>query len=96
MAPRITGNLSIGGPAPVPSRVSKLQAELQLHLLGELTSVESLIEQAAQAGDPGMRIYWRSTSHIERSHFALAAIAYEKGWSPAYVDELFVQAAQLG
>lgn len=79
----------------VPARISKLQAELQLYMMGELASIEAMIEAAANAGDVGLRIYWRSTSHIERNHLALAAIANAKGWSAEQVDQWFIDAAQL-
>lgn len=83
-------------PTPtVPARISKLQAELQLYMMGELASIEAMIEAAAAAGDVGLRIYWRSTSHIERNHLALAAIANAKGWTAEYVDQMFIDAAQL-
>lgn len=83
-------------PVPVvPARISKLQAELQLHLMGELASIEAMIEAAAAAGDVGLRIYWRATSHIERNHIALAAIANAKGWSGEQLDQMFIDAAQL-
>lgn len=79
----------------VPARISKLQAELQLYMMGELASIEAMIEARANAGDVGLRIYWRSTSHIERNHLALAAIANAKGWSAEQVDQWFIDAAQL-
>lgn len=85
-------------PAPaviVPSRISKLQAELFLYGTGQLTGVQAKIAEKLAAGDEGYDIYWRSSSHFERSHLALAAIAYEMSWSPAQLDSMFIEAAKL-
>lgn len=84
-------------PAPsviVPARISKLQAELYLYITGQLDAVEAKISEKLAAGDKGYDIYWRSSSHFERDHLALVALAYELGWTQEQVDTMFIEASQ--
>lgn len=93
------GEVFVSPPAPVfvvPGRISKLQAELYLYSFGQLAAVQAKIAEKLATGDAGYDIYWRSASHFERDHIALAAIAYEMGWTTEQLDAMFVAAATLG
>lgn len=91
MAPRITGNISLTGPAPVPAKVSKLQAVLALHMSGNLQAVEA----AVAADGPGTQLYWATVSEIHRNHIVVAGIAYALGWTSEQLDQMFRDAAQI-
>lgn len=82
-------------PVVVPFKISKLQAELFLYYTGMLDTVQDAIAAKKAAGDVGYDIYWRSASHFERNHLALAAIAFELGWSDQMLDTLFIEASKI-
>lgn len=78
-------------PEPVPFRISKLQAEMQLYFMGELDSVTTLIN----SGNPGIGIYWRAASHIHRNHPMIEIIQVLKEWTNAQIDQMFIDASKL-
>ena len=81
-------------PSPVvPTKVHKLWLVKVLIGRDEMDAVDDLIQTKAAAGDKGYKRYWEAVSEIYRNDLALAAFAYEFGWSAADVDERFIEAA---
>lgn len=86
-------------PASVPPSISRMQAELELHATASPTNAgKTLLDDVnaaiAAAADPTIGIYWNTVTAFERQHPKLLAMAQAMGWSSAYVDQLFVSAAQ--
>jgi hypothetical protein len=79
-------------PAPPPLRVSMAQARVALSAAGLLASVDALV---TGRGDAAMQQAWEYGSEVTRDGAMVAAISQALGWSDAFVDDLFRQAAAV-
>lgn len=73
---------------PVPLSISRFQARAALYLAGLLDDVEALMSHP----DTPMlaKLAWADAKDFERDSPTVAAMADQLGWSPSFVDELFV------
>lgn len=78
---------------PVPATVSSAQLRIQLHRLGLLSDVETVV-QAAGANDPEVLIRWNAPT-MERHNPMLIALAAQVGLDDADCDDIFRQAALI-
>ncbi len=78
-------------PPVVPTVVTMRQARLALYGAGLLDQVNALVS----ASTPDVRIEWEFASELRRDWPTLVALSAGLGLTPAQVDNLFTQAAQL-
>lgn len=71
--------------------VSPLQAKVELLERALLDEVEAVI---AASGDPVVQLAWNSATQFARLSPLVLVIAEELEWDDAYLDNLFVEAAQ--
>lgn len=74
----------------VPTKITRLQAKLQLLEIGLLDEVEVLVEQ-----DRKVKLYWNDADNFYRTDEILLGMATALGLSDAQLDDLFLQASKL-
>lgn len=74
----------------VPTKISRLQAKLQLLEIGLLDEVEILVEQ-----DRKVKLYWNDADNFYRTDEILLGMATALGLTDTQLDDLFLQASKL-
>lgn len=82
-------------PAPVPTIVSKRQADKALYLAGRLADVEAAINAMPEPDKTLSRIDWEKATQIERDWPLTQQLATGLGLTQADLDDLFTTAAGL-
>lgn len=74
----------------VPTKISRLQAKLQLLEIGLLDEVEDLVAQ-----DRKVQLYWKEADNFYRTDSILLSMATAIGLTDEQLDELFIEASKL-
>lgn len=74
----------------VPTKITRLQAKLQLLEISLLDEVEVLVEQ-----DRKVKLYWNDADNFYRNDEILLGMATALGLTDAQLDDLFLQASKL-
>ena len=74
----------------VPTKISRLQAKLQLLEIGLLDEVEDLVAQ-----DRKVQLYWKEADNFYRTDSILLSMATTIGLTDEQLDELFIEASKL-
>ena len=74
----------------VPTKISRLQAKLQLLEIGLLDEVEDLVAQ-----DRKVQLYWKEADNFYRTDSILLGMATTIGLTDEQLDELFIEASKL-
>lgn len=74
----------------VPTKITRLQAKLQLLEIGFLDEVEEMVKQ-----DRRVELYWTDATNFYRTDEILLGMATALGLSDAQLDDLFLQASKL-
>ena len=70
--------------------ITPLQAKLQLHKMGLLDEVETMV-----ANDKEVQLYWEYALEIRRDHTVLGQMATAMGMTDEQLDEMFKSASKL-
>lgn len=74
----------------VPTKISRLQAKLQLLEIGLLDEVEDLVAQ-----DRKVQLYWKEADNFYRTDSILLSMATAIGLTDEQLDKLFIEASKL-
>lgn len=74
----------------VPTKITRLQAKLQLLEIGLLDEVEEMVKQ-----DRKVELYWTDAQSIERNHPILNQMVIALGLTSEQLDNLFIEASKL-
>ena len=74
----------------VPTKITRLQAKLQLLEIGFLDEVEEMVKQ-----DRRVELYWTDAQSIERNHPILNQMVTALGLTSEQLDNLFIEASKL-
>ncbi len=74
----------------VPTKITRLQAKLQLLEIGLLDEVEEMVKQ-----DRRVELYWSDATNFYRTDEILLGMATTIGLSNEQLDDLFLQASKL-
>lgn len=74
----------------VPTKITRLQAKLQLLEIGLLDEVEEMVKQ-----DRRVELYWTDAQSIERNHPILNQMVMALGLTSEQLDNLFIEASKL-
>ena len=74
----------------VPTKISRLQAKLQLLEIGLLDEVEDLVAQ-----DRKVQLYWKEADNFYRTDSILLGMATALNLDGQQLDELFIEASKL-
>lgn len=77
----------------VPGRVSRMQAEMQLHRAGLLGQVDMIMQDPAT--DPEIVIAWQAATEVRRNSPTVAQVASRLGLTDAELDDLFIDAVKI-
>lgn len=77
----------------VPERVSRMQAEMQLHRAGLLGQVDMIMQDPAT--DPEIVIAWQAATEVRRNSPTVAQLASRLGLTDAELDDLFIDAVKI-
>lgn len=74
----------------VPTKITRLQAKLQLLEIGLLDEVEEIVKQ-----DRRVELYWNDSTSFHREDEIFLVMATTIGLSDVQLDDLFLQASKL-
>lgn len=77
----------------VPERVSRMQAEMQLHRAVLLGQVDMIMQDPAT--DPEIVIAWQAATEVRRNSPTVAQLASRLGLTDAELDDLFIDAVKI-
>ena len=70
--------------------ITPLQAKLQLHAMGLLDEVETMV-----LTDKTMQLYWEYVLEVQRDHPTLVAMVTQLGLTDEQIDDMFLEASKL-
>lgn len=70
--------------------ITPLQAKLQLHAMGLLDEVETMV-----LADRTMQLYWEYVLEVQRDHPMLVAMVTQLGLTDEQIDDMFLEASKL-
>ena len=79
----------------VPKKISARQAKQELHALGKLSLVQSVIDAIADPDQKmNIQIYWNDATDFERTHPELIALATAIDMDGDQLNDAFISAAK--